>query len=1590
MRLSIKRIMAKLPVPFWLAFYIFLILITIPTLAYLGSFGKAAPGSLTVTVDQKTGTTDPNPSYTSIFTIQFSEPIDKNTFTASDITLGGTAPGQQVSSITEVGTFNKTSYDVRIQASSSGTIIPSLSQELVSAQNGASGTNQASTSTDNSVTYNGNWTPDEFILRVDTDNPGQSASNQYTIPTDSNYTYNYNVDCDNDGTPEFTNQTSSVTCTYSPNGEYDIAITGTFPHFYGSATGDQAKIIDVKQWGDIAWADMSSMFLHASNITSFSATDTPDLSQVTDMNHMFANATNFNSNIDSWDVSNVTDTQGMFSGASLFNQPLNSWDVSNVTTFGSNTGGPDGMFAAAVSFNQPLNNWDVSSGVSFQAMFAGASAFNQNINSWDTSSATNMSSMFSSTKNFNQPLNNWNVSNVTDMTGMFADLSILYDPGANVLSGSSFNQPLDLWNTSNVTIMSGIFLGASEFNQSLANWNVSNVTDMTYMFGDMGGNIPTTSGLSTPNYDATLIAWSQQNLQSNVTFDAGSSQYCTSESQRQSIIDNKSWTINDAGENCPPQRSFIMRVKTDNPGVSGNNQYTIPTHSGDTYSYNVDCNNDGTPEYTNQTGNVTCTYGSPGEYDIAITGTFPHKAGGDDQAKIIDVKQWGDIAWANMAEMFSGATNIAVFTATDTPDLSNVTNMNGMFVGATSFNSSIDDWDVSNVVSMDGMFQFASSFNQPLNSWDTSNVVSTTWMFGGATSFNQPLNNWDVSNLTYSGLMFINDFSFNQPLNNWNVSNVTDMTGMFLGSTSFNQSLASWDVSNVASMQFMFGDYIDLSKFMMEQQLGRPYAQWTQQEKDDFWASASQALGYPVDESYVPNPSGLSTPNYDATLIAWSGQDLESSVVFDAGKSQYCASEAQRQSIIDNKSWTINDAGKNCVVATAPTVPLSLSTSDITTTSLKLNWQAPADDGGSAITSYQVQYKASSSSTWINAPTQGPSPTSHIFTNLDSNTSYDFKVSAINAIGSSPYTSPVSATTLTVSTPPVDPPTPPVTPPTTPPVTPTTPKTPTTPPSPQEPTTDTKTNQPEPGTPVYVPSQYKPPTSSNPQPLTPDTLSTPILGKVIGPLVNVSRRLPKPVAKAMPYSLLTLLLALSALYAYSSILENQRRKAIQLLVNRFKALLSARATYLQITSHYINTPITKMQGVIELLASGITSTSSSTSSGSHTSNSSSSGSSSSSDSSTNSNSDSSSNPNLPPPVAMAVTTTTLTIPETAIIAGKSALKSLTNHSNELLAEGQSLTGKQQANIRNLEKQKGLSFLTHPAFWLPVVVISTLVVLLNVIFIQADRYTPTAITIVSQLLLGFVGTIALGVSYYYYQQHKQQKILSANQQALEQELNSRQASFITQASNKLNDDLLVLEGVAKDIAKYPKVTGFTKGLNDLKQIVAQLEKLNSLGKNVPGLVWKTDLGRTIATSLTNLQPLADKQNITISTTNIEPATMVAVEDQALSHLVSAPIKNAIKASPAGNQVKLNQTTNLKDKDHPITLTITDQGKGIPKDQLQDVFKPFNSAHSLEQFTDTGLGLDLYLCKVICEQYGATINLTSKVDEGTEVVIGLGRG
>ena len=266
------------------------------------------------------------------------------------------------------------------------------------------------------------------------------------------------------------------------------------------------KILEVEQWGDIMWTDMNSAFANC-ELLDITATDSPNLSLVTDMSFMFGNCFVLTGTpeFNNWDTSNVNNMYYMFGENFLFNQPLGNWNVSQVTNFGW-------MFHGNNLFNQDLNSWDTSSSTHMDHMFHHCTNFNYPLNNWDTSDVITMDTMFAQCDHFNQPLDAWETSNVMDMDNMFSQA---YD----------FNQPLNTWDISNVRFANSMFYEAESFDQPLNDWNVQNLIEGSFMFNGainfnqnlgswqlnrlaLGQYFIANTAIDCENYNTTLMGWS--------------------------------------------------------------------------------------------------------------------------------------------------------------------------------------------------------------------------------------------------------------------------------------------------------------------------------------------------------------------------------------------------------------------------------------------------------------------------------------------------------------------------------------------------------------------------------------------------------------------------------------------------------------------------------------------------------------------------------------------------------------------------------------------------------------------------------------------------------------------------------------------------------------------------------------------------------------------------------------------------------------------------------------------------------------------------------------------------------------------------
>ncbi|WP_259058405.1 BspA family leucine-rich repeat surface protein [Salinibacter ruber] len=728
-----------------------------------------------------------------------------------------------------------------------------------------------------------------------------------------------------------------------PVGEWDVSSVTSMRGMFGGFDVTMSFDQDISQWDTGNVTNMSTMFQNATqfnqDISSW------DVSGVVSMGFMFSGATSFDQDISSWDTGNVIDMRFMFANAGSFNQDIGSWDVSSVTSMRGMFGG----FDVTMSFDQDISSWDTGNVIDMRFMFADAGSFNQDVGGWDVSSVEDMAFMFADASSFDQDIGTWNVSNVTDMHAMFAgatsfdqdlgswDVSSVDDsqPDApdsfeDFLDGTELSSPnydalLNGWSQLDLTNGLTFDAGQSQYTteaesarQSIIdeeNWTINDggltSTDQSPIaeadsFSTLEGQVLTVEAPgvlendSDPEGDslsAELVSGASNGeltLRPDGSFEYTPSQGYTGTDQfdYQATAGGKGDTatvtirVRDLGE------PFVTTWETTSPDSS----ITIPTDTSDSsYDFVIDWGDGTTETYSGADPDPTHSYDQAGTYTVEIRGIFPRIyldagfQGEGDEAnakKLQSVERWGSIQWESMRLAFAGASNM-VYNAPGAPDLSNVTDMSGMFNEATAFNADISNWDVSGVIDMAGMFGGATSFNQDLNAWDVSSVKDFGGMFVDATSFNGRIENWDVSNATEVNIMFSGAQSFNRDIGSWNVSSVTNMGGMFENATSFNQDIGRWDVSSVTDMNGMFA-----GATAFNQNIGG----WDVSGVERF-------------DRFLEGTE-LSPSNYDALLNGWSQLDLTNGLTFDAGESQYTAeAESARQSIIDEENWTINDGG---------------------------------------------------------------------------------------------------------------------------------------------------------------------------------------------------------------------------------------------------------------------------------------------------------------------------------------------------------------------------------------------------------------------------------------------------------------------------------------------------------------------------------------------------------------------------------------------------------------------------------------------------------------------------------------------------------
>ncbi|HEX2035306.1 MAG TPA: HAMP domain-containing sensor histidine kinase [Chloroflexota bacterium] len=126
-------------------------------------------------------------------------------------------------------------------------------------------------------------------------------------------------------------------------------------------------------------------------------------------------------------------------------------------------------------------------------------------------------------------------------------------------------------------------------------------------------------------------------------------------------------------------------------------------------------------------------------------------------------------------------------------------------------------------------------------------------------------------------------------------------------------------------------------------------------------------------------------------------------------------------------------------------------------------------------------------------------------------------------------------------------------------------------------------------------------------------------------------------------------------------------------------------------------------------------------------------------------------------------------------------------------------------------------------------------------------------------------------------------------------------------------------------------------------------------------------------------------IPIDVCTAEAEVRVVADPDRVRQVLENLLANAVKHSPAGAAVRVRVGTEERPGGTWATVTVSDQGPGIPAELVPRLFERFALGPG-----STGLGLGLYLARRLAEAHGGTLTVDSTLGAGTHFTLALPAG
>ncbi len=218
---------------------------------------------------------------------------------------------------------------------------------------------------------------------------------------------------------------------------------------------------------------------------------------------------------------------------------------------------------------------------------------------------------------------------------------------------------------------------------------------------------------------------------------------------------------------------------------------------------------------------------------------------------------------------------------------------------------------------------------------------------------------------------------------------------------------------------------------------------------------------------------------------------------------------------------------------------------------------------------------------------------------------------------------------------------------------------------------------------------------------------------------------------------------------------------------------------------------------------------------------------------------------------------------------------------------------------------------------------------------------------------------------------------------------KQKNFINDMSHEIRTPLAIIKGNLENIKECPDAKVSQVG-ESIAECLDEVDYMNNMSSGVLSIVRSGSksvkkeafLSDAVMESVDSVADLASMSNKSLIAC-IDNCD-ISVDKEKIKQLMDVLIENSLKYTDEGDRINVR----LKNTKEGCTLTVSDTGIGVGKNELESIFDRFYRGENVGDRQGTGLGLSI--AKTIVESMNGSIRATHNIPKGLEIIVAFKRG